>query len=261
MRLRNKLLFATIAVAMTGAFCVAPALAELGDVLHTIPCAGANTADLAWVEGTLYQVIFAPTEERNIYQLDPATGAVLAVIPYAGGSPQGLAYDGEYLWQSDLSGDAIIKMDATTGAVIAEYPAPGDDPQALGLGWDGASLWLADSRGPEKIWELDALCNPIGYYDAPGTSPYGLACGAGYIWVSDNNMSGGALIYQIDPDDGAIVDSFVCPDGGGSPNGIAHDGEFLWIAVNTNDTIYQVDDGLGVTVVHGVTWSRLKSLF
>ncbi|MBN2172244.1 MAG: hypothetical protein JW819_13065 [Candidatus Krumholzibacteriota bacterium] len=261
MRFRDMMLIAAMAVATMSLVSVTPARAELGDVLHTIPCAGANTGDLAWVEGTLYQVIFAPTEERNIYQLDPATGAVLAVIPYAGSSPQGLAYDGQYLWQSDVSGDAIFKMDPTTGAVIEQYPAPGDDPQALGLGWDGASLWLADSRGPEKIWELDTLCNPIQYYDAPGTSPYGLAYGAGYIWVSDNNLAGGALIYQIDPADGAIVDSFVCPDAGGSPNGIAHDGEFLWIAVNTTDLIYQVDDGLGVTAVSGVTWSRLKSLF
>jgi streptogramin lyase len=253
----------TAVMALTAALLLhtAPVRAELGDVLHTIPCAGANTADIAWVDGTLYQVIFAPTAERNIYQLDPATGAVLAVIPYAGGSPQGLTYDGQYLWQTDLTNDAIIKMDATTGAVIEQYPAPGDNPQALGLGWDGSELWLADSRGPEKIWEMDTMCNPIQFFAAPGASPYGLAWGAGYIWVSDNNIGGGAFIYKIEPSDGTIVASFLCPDNGGSPNGIAHDGEHLWIAVNTTDLIYQVDDGIGATPVDAASWGRIKSLF
>lgn len=237
------------------------ARADLGDVLHTIPCAGANTGDIAWVEGTIYQVIFSPTEQRNIYKLDPATGTILAVIPYAGSSPQGLTYDGQHLWQSDVAGRMIYKLDPQTGQVLGQFPAPGDTPQPLGLGWDGASLWLADSRSPEKIWELDRLGTVLGFFPAPGASPYGLAWGAGFIWVSDNNLSGGALIYKMNPADGSIVASFVCPENGGSPNGIAHDGENLWIAVNTTDRIYEVDDGIGPVEVETETWGAIKAMF
>jgi streptogramin lyase len=233
-----------VALALT--FLASTAWAELGDVLHTIPCAGQNTSDIAWVEGTIYQVIFAPTAERNIYQLDPSNGSVLSIIPYAGGSPQGLTYDGYNLWQGDLSGHLIFKMDPLNGAIRGQFTAPGpSNCQPLGLGWDGNSLWVADSRAPETIWEVDTLGTLLSSFPAPGASPYGLAWAAGYIWVSDNNLGGAAIIYKMDPSNGAVLDSFECPDGGGSPNGIAHDGEHLWIAVNTTDLIYQVDDGIG----------------
>jgi hypothetical protein len=213
--------------------------------LHTIPCAGQNTSDIAWVDGTIYQVIFSPTEERNIYQLDPLSGAVLSIIPYAGESPQGLTYDGYNLWQGDLAERQIYKMHPVTGAVRDQFNAPGpSNSQPLGMGWDGNSLWVADSRGPETIWEVDTLGTVLSSFPAPGSSPYGLAWAAGYIWVSNNNLGGAAMIYKMDPSGGAILDSFECPDGAGTPNGIAHDGENLWIAVNTTDLIYQVDDGI-----------------
>lgn len=222
-----------------------PTGAEMGDILHSIPCAGDNTADLAWGSGELYQVIFSPTEQRNIYRLDPETGDVIGIVPYAGAMPQGITFDGQHLWQVCLTGDCLYEMDPISGEVFSSFDAPGgDDGQPIGLGWDGEWLWLADSRSPEKIWQLDTEGNVHGQYPAPGSSPYGLAWADGFIWVSENNMSGVAVIYKIDAATGDIVGQFNCPGNGGSPNGITHDGEYLWIAVNTNDTIYQVDDGV-----------------
>jgi len=226
-------------------FLASPLQAELGDILQTIPCAGDNTADLAWVEGTLYQVIFAPSEQRNIYQLDPRDGEILAIIPYAGISPQGLAYDGRNLWQSDIGGRLIYKLDPVTGEIRGSFTAPGpSNCQPIGLGWDGHDLWNADSRDPERLWQVDTLGTVLDSIPAPGDSPYGLAWGAGYIWVSQNDLGDVGLICQIDPETGELENSFECPGGGTSPNGIAHDGVDLWIAVNTDDTIYRVDDGI-----------------
>lgn len=222
-----------------------PSIAAFGDVLHTIPCAGSNTSDLAWVNGTVYQVIFSPTEQRAIYKLSPSDGQVLAVIPHVGSSPQGLTYDGHNLWQGDLGADMVYKLDPETGAIRGQFAAPGGaEGQPLGLGWDGTNLWIADSRGPEKIWQVDTVGVVIGQIPAPGASPYGMEHAAGYLWVSDNNTTGAATIYRLDPATGAVLDQCPCPGSGGSPNGITHDGENLWIAVNSTDLIYEVDDGL-----------------
>jgi len=253
-------------VALPALLSSPPAGADLGDVIRSIPCAGANTDDLAWVGGILYQVNFAPTELKLIYRIDPVTGAVLGSIPPAGTSPQGLTFDGEFLWQSDVGGRIIYKLDPTTGQILAQFAAPGDTPQPLGMGWDGASLWLADSRSPEKIWELDRSGVALGNFPAPGPSPYGLDWAGGFIWVSDNVVGGLATIYKMDPSTGTILASFPCPGGGGSPNGIAHDGEHLWIAVNSTDMIYQVDDGLGsAAIADGLhvdsTWGAIKALY
>ncbi len=258
---RSRRALSTLALVAAVCLLACPAHAEMGDILHSIPCAGDNTADLAWVNGELYQVIFSPTEQRNIYRLDPETGAVIDIVPYAGVMPQGLTFDGEHLWQVCLSEKCLYSMDPITGDVISFFDAPDEgNGQPIGLGWDGEWLWLADSRSPEKIWQLDTEGNVLGQYPAPGASPYGLAWADGYIWVSDNNMSGIAIIYKIDAATGEIVGQFNCPGNGGSPNGITHDGEYLWIAVNTNDVIYQVDDGVaGAGIVAGdETPARLR---
>lgn len=249
--MRSTQFLLSVASAIVGLGLLAgPAHAALGDVLHTIPCPGDNPADLAWVDGILYSVIFSPAEQRGIYRLDPQTGDILGMVPYAGLMPQGLAYDGHNLWQVCLTNDRIYKLDPLSGAVRDSFQAP-DTPntQPIGLGWDGAALWLADSRDPEKIWQLDSLGTVLGQIPAPGDSPYGLAWAEGFIWVSDNNTSGGAYIYKLDPQTGEILDSFLCPGGGGAPNGITHDGENLWIAENLSDTIYEVDDGIGGSAV------------
>lgn len=227
----------------------APADAALGDVLHSIPTPGQSPADLAWVDGVLYSVIFSPTEERGIYCVDPETGDVLGTVPYAGSMPQGLAYDGHNLWQVCLTNDRVYKLDPLTGEIRDSFAAPGGtNGQPIGLGWDGAWLWLGDSRDPEKIWQLDTLGTVQGQIPTPGDSPYGLDWAEGFIWVSDNNTSGLAYIYKVEPSTGAVLDSFPCPGGGGSPNGITFDGENLWVAVLATHTIYEVDDGIASAV-------------
>lgn len=129
--------------------------------------------------------------------------------------------DGDNLWQVCLTNKRLYKMHPLTGALRDSFNAPGENPQPIGLGWDGASLWLGDSRSPEKIWQLDTLGTVQGQIPTPGASPYGLAWAEGFIWVSDNNTSGLAYIYKLDPATGDILDRFPCPGGGGSPNGIA----------------------------------------
>jgi hypothetical protein len=228
-------------------FAAAPVSADFGDVLESFPCAGDATADLAWVDGQLYQVIFAGDDE-GIHVINPDNGNVTGTLPAQGSSPQGLAYDGVNLWQVSITDDEIYKLDPATAALRATYPAPrGENGQPLGLAWDGEHLWLGDTRDPEVLLKLDTTSVSIlDSLPAPGDSPYGFAYGNGWLWVSDNEMSGNpAVVYMTDPSTGAFVDSFDCPGGGGSPNGLAFDGTYLWLADNNTDMIYKVDVAAG----------------
>lgn len=218
--------------------------AELGDVLQSFPTPGPNPSDLAWVDGLLYMSNMAPVEERTIFCINPEDGSVIGEIDYGGTVPQGLAWDGVNLWESDISTLSIYKLDPTNGAIRGFISAPRGNSQPLGLGWDGFSLWVADSRSPEMIFQMDTTGVLLDSFPAPGSSPYGLTWANGFIWVSDNNMSAIAWIYKMDAFTGARIDSFACPGNGGSPNGITYDGQDLWVAVNSTDTIYRVDDGI-----------------
>ena len=58
--------------------------------------------------------------------------AAQTTIPAPGFQPSGLAYDGTFLYVSELSGfRKIFKLDPTNGAVSGFFPAPGGNPNDI----------------------------------------------------------------------------------------------------------------------------------
>ena len=61
--------------------------------------------------------------------------------------PQGLTFDGKYLWNVDRKSDMIYKIDPEDGSVDDSLQAPAYVPR--GLAWDGERLWCVDAE--EKL--------------------------------------------------------------------------------------------------------------
>jgi DNA-binding beta-propeller fold protein YncE len=61
--------------------------------------------------------------------------------------PQGLAWDGKFLWHLDAA--TIYKLDPSGGTVLAEYEAPRE--QLVDLTWDGQYLWATDGEGKQLV--------------------------------------------------------------------------------------------------------------
>jgi hypothetical protein len=237
----RSLLFAAIILLLTAS----AAVADLGDVLTSFPSPYTNPMDLAWDGDYLWHCNWNPD---TICKIDVATGNPVTCFPGPASFPTGLTWDGTQFWLADIGEDSLYRLDPVTLVPVESFLAPGGSVgQPIGLAWDGQYLWLNDSRGPEKLYKIDPSTGAaVDTFYIPWSSPYGFAFGGGWLWLSDNNMSGpAAWIYKLDPSDASAVDSFACPGGGGSPNGIAYDGEHLWVAVNTNNRIYRVESGLG----------------
>lgn len=86
-----------------------------GTVLRTLPAPGNGfLRDLAWDGTSLWVVDANGTPDDAIYEVDPADGTVLSSFVPAGVSLElmfGLAFDGRYLWLSDLSTAEIHQID------------------------------------------------------------------------------------------------------------------------------------------------------
>ena len=77
-----------------------------------------------------------------------SSGAVVGTYN-AGGNPYGVAFDGTYIWVTDLNSNnslanGVTKLLASSGATIGTY-AVGSAP--LGIAFDGANMWVANEGG------------------------------------------------------------------------------------------------------------------
>jgi outer membrane protein assembly factor BamB len=97
---------------------------ETGRVLGTIPAPGGagGNSGLAWAEGTLW---VGQHRGRKIYQVDPATGAILRTIE-SNRFVTGVTWvDGE-LWHATWEGDEseVRHIDPATGEVLESLEMP-----------------------------------------------------------------------------------------------------------------------------------------
>lgn len=194
--------------------------------------------------------------------------------------PEGLTWDGSYLWNiscigSTCANENLFRINPLDGSVVNSYTLPFFDPD--GLTWDGTHLLV--SAGPDydkKIY----LVNPsdgswsIFLDSLPGTGD----TDGGLAWDGDHLWLGRDLIYEIDVNTGGVLNSFPYPSailGGGltwggeylihssdkiyylnpidgsviysinspgpSPSGLAWDGEFIWVGDHTLRMIYQIE--------------------
>lgn len=136
--------------------------------------------------------------------LTNANGISTPTIPAPGFQPSGLAYDGTFLFVSELSGfRTIFKLDPITGAVLGSFPAPSPS------GFDG--------RGNPNDLVSD---------------------GAGRLFVSDIGGFGAGIVYEIDSAGTTILKSFSLPFRGGA---IAFDGTNLYIGDFDSDRVIVTD--------------------
>lgn len=176
-----------------------------------------------------------------IYKLDPDDGSVVDSFSSPGNDPEGLAWDGQYLWHVDggnaydLGDDAVLyiyKIDPSNGNTVYSFEAPGPGINAEDLTWDGSYLWYVDGgdeeeiHGTSSIYKIDPQNgNVLMNFDAPASNPSGLTWDGTNLVLSDYIKS---RIYFLNPLDGNVVASLSIDIE--YPGGLAWDGQYLWCA-------------------------------
>jgi len=165
--------------------------------------------------------------------LDPVTGSVLFSFPISSTFPGGLAHDGTHLWYFDYNANQIHQINPSTGAILHSIPNP--MPGGEGLTSDGECLYRGG--GDITIFKFDSTGIVGDTIPAPDGWCQSLAWNGSTIWYASSN-----LLYQIDPDSGTVIQSFV-PPVGSTNAGVTFDGEFLRYSENQADKIYSLNVG------------------
>ncbi|MBN1900143.1 hypothetical protein JW926_02305 [Candidatus Sumerlaeota bacterium] len=217
-----------------------------------IGCDGTNV----WVGGTGDES--SPPYTCDNWEFDPdgtGTGRRFSCDSWRGDWTADMTWDGTCLWQINVGGDnGIYRLDPANGNVINSIT----DPQGI---WSGASqrglAYCPDNDtfyigGWEsgKIYHIEGLSHPepgaiISSFSFPEVS--GLEWHpAGSLWIATHGNPD--MIYEVNPEDGAIQTQFPHPAQGASyGGGLAIDGKGdLWVTQQGESTIYQVESGSDV---------------
>ncbi len=156
--------------------------------------------------------------------------------------PQGLAFDGSYLWNVDRLSDMIYKIDPGSGTVVESIPAPGYVPR--GLTWGNGRLWCVDAEDG-LIYSIDPQTEIVDKtLYCPVSRPTGLAWDGNCLWICSDR---GDEIHQISPEDGTTMKSIPAPTRNSC--GLAFDGTYLWVSDRVEDAIYMVAPQNGNVII------------
>ncbi len=143
-------------------------------------------------------------QSSGLYELDPATGAILRrhQLPFI--TPLDLDFDGTRFWIVGDASEDVHLVDPETGEVVDRFPAPGPHPG--GVAWDGSSMWIAD-WGTNLLDELDPGSRAVEHrFLIPNGVPLGTTYDSdhGWFWVVDDTQDR-IFAYSLPPGGGNLI--------------------------------------------------------
>ncbi len=188
------------------------------------------------------------------------TGDIIHSIPDPGTYCQGLTWDGDYLWCSEILWGKIYQLDPLDGTVIKSFTAPGTHIE--GMTWDGTYLWALDNGGgpynSNMLYKIDpddgAVISSFEINNAVWI--HGIAWDGQYFWMNDFDTK---EIYKVDPATGNIISSINAP--AIKCIGLTWDGTHLWIDDFETHKLYCLDPSNG-TIIYAVNgpYGNLRDL-
>jgi len=193
-----------------------------GAVVDDVPAGGPAPRVLEF-DGTY--LLTANWADDWIRKLDPATGDSMGAIPSPSQWPNGIVWDGTYLWVSDyVERMLMFKVDPATGDTLLSFPIQYSSFPA-GLAWDGEYLYEGISGGgAEGIRKYTTAGAYVGAIGTPrGQAIQGLSYDGLNLWVSVASVD---TMYAVDPSDGSVR---FCTHVDGLTHDVAVDDEgYIW---------------------------------
>ncbi len=135
--------------------------------------------------------------DQQVCKYDTANCTIIASYsPPFGGRPNGMAWDGNYLWLGE-EGGRIYQVDSTM-TLIRSIPAPYTQSfNPRGLAFDGVDLWVG-CQSIGTIFRIDTISGTIlEQFNSPnGAFQQGLTWDGRYLWSTGGPQP--VLIYKID---------------------------------------------------------------
>jgi len=175
-------------------------------------------------------------------------------FPSPGDKPEGLAFDGQFLWCNNFNGGSLHKLDPADGHVIAHYQGLGLPANPEGLAWDGEHLWTCDWHAGiiVKVLPTDEGIQVVESYPKPEPSGpnVGLEWDGTSLWLScwpdvSKGLEFGQL-FRLDPSTLAVQQMHTLPVH--FIEDLAWDGRYLWSCDWLNGIGFAIEPATGDTL-------------
>lgn len=198
------------------------------EIINTILTTAFVPQGLCWDGSTLWNV---DSYSNMLYSLNRLSGAQVRILTSPLPTTTGIAYDGQDLWVCSNTTVDIYKINILNGDIQKRLHLQRGSFTAIEFGL--GSLWLADALSNEILRVDPETAEVTASFPNPGTLARGIAFDGINLWLSDPSA---LTIYEV-ATDGTVLRVYLSP--GQSPQGLAHDGNFLW-SVDGDQKIYQL---------------------
>jgi YVTN family beta-propeller protein len=158
-------------------------------------------------------------------------GVVVKTIPMPGLLPEGLLYDGKYIWAANNAAGAnsVSKYDAATLRHIADYRVGGGPD---GFAFDGTYIWVTNSYS-NTVMKLDRESGAVLRTYPTDQFPLSVVYDGHTIWVGNGTATGGSL-SALRAAGGVTLGQI--PLGHGV-RGLVFDGSSVWACNSLDNTV------------------------
>ena len=214
-----------------------------------------------WSDGeTLWIAENGQGADDEVYAYDRASGERLSerefTLADTNRAPRGIWSDGETVWVSDSGRERLFAYDLATGERLEEreFALAEGNSDARGIWSDHETMWVLDGRADRLFaydFESGALLAEYAL-DAANDDPRGIWSDGVTVWVSDHG--GKRLIaYRLPAPEGPAAEdaepqdlervrdeefSLLSRASNNSPRGIWSDGDFMYVADESDDRVY-----------------------
>jgi YVTN family beta-propeller protein len=202
---------------------IATGQAAPGKALNGAPTSIAFGAGSVWV---------SVSSSGTVYRFDGASGQLVRQIADAGSGIAGSAFGANALWIANKIDDTVIRIDPVTNGVVTRIPV-GRGPQAVAV--DGTTVWVANTID-RTLSRVDAVSNAPKGVISVTTEPDALAAGGGSLWVASTAVN---TVQRLDSASGSGIKTLMVSTG---PVGlvVARDGG-VWVCASTAQRVDHID--------------------
>ncbi|MCB0846278.1 MAG: T9SS type A sorting domain-containing protein [Bacteroidetes bacterium] len=207
-------------------------------IVNSFPAPINSLGDLAYDGKSLWLGTF----DGLIYKINPQDGSAIDSIMIPFKDIGGISFGHNYLWAAQNYGDTIYKINPTTKTIVGTIThSLGDYIHGMQFVDGNMMVNMFYLGTTDTTFVLDTTGAVISKTPNHFAFAHGLSSDGCNIWMTANSFGANndAYLFQKNPVTFATIDSVLVP-GGSFANGIVWDGNYLWLANNFSDSIYQL---------------------
>lgn len=170
----------------------------------------------------------------GLYEIDPtqAPGSFTPVTTALGGSPAGIAFDGQRIWTANFGGGgsvSIVSLNPVSVTTVAGFGS-----SLVGIIYDGANMWVTN-LGNNTISKLDSNGHIL-QSALVGSGPQYPAFDGTNIWVPNTLSHSVTVVRATGPLSGTVL-ATLTGNGLNGPVQAAFDGERIMVTNKNGDSV------------------------